>query len=65
MCSSDLPSVREYLDEYIETRANYLVCSFQWGDITHEQAMQSVELFSAEVLPDYSRPQIAANLGAT
>lgn len=58
-------SVREYLDEYIETRANYLVCSFQWGDITHEQAMQSVELFSAEVLPDYSRPQIAANLGAT
>jgi hypothetical protein len=41
------------------------VCSFQWGDITHEQAMQSVELFSAEVLPDYSRPQIAANLGAT
>ena len=58
-------SVREYLDEYIETRANYLVCSFQWGDITHEQAMQSVELFSAEVLPDYSRPQITANLGAT
>ncbi|MDP6453188.1 MAG: LLM class flavin-dependent oxidoreductase [SAR202 cluster bacterium] len=50
-------SVREYLDEYIETGANYLVCSFQWGDITHEQAMQSVELFATEVLPDYSRPQ--------
>lgn len=58
-------SVREYLDEYIETGANYLVCSFQWGDITHPQAMQSVELFSTEVLPAYLKPQTAANLGAT
>lgn len=53
-------SVKEYLDEYIETGANYLVCSFQWGDINHDQAMQSVELFSSEVLPVYSRPQLSA-----
>jgi alkanesulfonate monooxygenase SsuD/methylene tetrahydromethanopterin reductase-like flavin-dependent oxidoreductase (luciferase family) len=58
-------SVREYLDEYMETGANYLVCSFQWGDITHEQAMQSVELFSTEVLPGYNKPQLSATLGAT
>jgi len=29
------------------------VCSFQWGDLTHEQAMRSIELFAAEVMPHY------------
>ncbi len=46
-------SLREYLDEYVETGANYFVCSFQWGDLTHEQAMRSIELFTAEVMPHY------------
>ncbi len=44
-------AVREYMDEYLETGANYFVCSFQWGDLTHEQAMRSIELFTAEVMP--------------
>ena len=44
-------SMRAYLDEYIETGANYFVCSFQWGDLTHAQAMRSIELFTAEVMP--------------
>ncbi len=47
-------SVREYMDEYLETGANYFVCSFQWGKLTHEQAMQSLELFTTEVMPDYA-----------
>lgn len=47
-------AVREYMDEYLATGANYFVCSFQWGDLTHEQAMQSIELFAAEVLPQYA-----------
>lgn len=47
-------SVREYMDEYLETGANYFVCSFQWGELTHEQAMQSLELFTTEVMPDYA-----------
>ena len=34
-------SVREYLEEYVETGANYFVCSFQWGNLTHEQATLS------------------------
>ncbi|MFN8636056.1 MAG: LLM class flavin-dependent oxidoreductase [Chloroflexota bacterium] len=31
--------------------ANYLVTSFQWGSITHAQAMRSLELFGTEVIP--------------
>ena len=30
---------------------NYLVGSFQWGNITHAQAMRSLELFGTEVMP--------------
>ena len=47
-------SVREYMDEYLETGANYCVCSFQWGSLSHEQAMQSLELFVSEVMPHYT-----------
>ena len=47
-------TIREYMDEYVETGANYLVCSFQWGDLSHEQAMRSIELFSNEVMPRYT-----------
>jgi hypothetical protein len=46
-------SMRAYLDEYIVTGANYFVCSFQWGDLTHAQAMRSIEIFTAEVMPHY------------
>jgi len=46
-------AVREYMDEYLTTGANYFVCSFQWGDLTHEQAMRSIELFATEVMPAY------------
>ncbi len=46
-------AVREYMEEYIATGANYFVCSFQWGDLSHEQAMQSIELFATEVMPHY------------
>src|SRR5439155_879442 len=28
-------AVLEYMDEYLATGANYFVCSFQWGDISH------------------------------
>jgi hypothetical protein len=30
-------AVREYMDEYVATGANYFVCSFQWGDLSHEE----------------------------
>ena len=47
-------AVREYMDEYLETGANYFVCSFQWGDLTHEQAMRSLQLFTTEVMSRYA-----------
>ena len=47
-------AVLEYMDEYLATGANYFVCSFQWGDISHENAMRSIELFASEVMPRYA-----------
>src|SRR5437879_6366095 len=37
-----------------ETGANYFVCSFQWGDIAHADAMRSIELFATEVMPRHA-----------
>jgi hypothetical protein len=42
------------MDEYVATGANYFVCSFQWGDISHADAMRSIELFATEVMPRYA-----------
>jgi len=53
-------AVREYMDEYVAAGANYFVCSFQWGDLTHAQAMRSIELFTAEVMPRYAAAAPAA-----
>jgi alkanesulfonate monooxygenase SsuD/methylene tetrahydromethanopterin reductase-like flavin-dependent oxidoreductase (luciferase family) len=47
-------SVREYMEEYVATGANYFVCSFQWGDLSHETATRSIELFAKEVMPEYA-----------
>jgi alkanesulfonate monooxygenase SsuD/methylene tetrahydromethanopterin reductase-like flavin-dependent oxidoreductase (luciferase family) len=55
-------AVREYLDEYVETGANYFVCSFQWGDLSHAQAMRSIELFATEVMPRYTAPSPVARV---
>jgi len=52
-------AVREYMEEYLATGANYFVCSFQWGDLGHEQAMRSIELFAAEVMPRFAPASVA------
>ncbi|MGH8066964.1 MAG: hypothetical protein ACRERE_17350 [Candidatus Entotheonellia bacterium] len=46
-------SIRTYMDEYVATGANYFVCSFQWGGLTHDQAMRSIDLFVGEIMPHY------------
>lgn len=46
-------SVRDYMQAYVNTGANYFVCSFQWGSLTHEHATRSIELFATEVMPEY------------
>jgi alkanesulfonate monooxygenase SsuD/methylene tetrahydromethanopterin reductase-like flavin-dependent oxidoreductase (luciferase family) len=53
-------SMRAYLDEYLTTGANYLCLSFQFGDLSHEQAMRSIELFTEEVMPHYQGAVTAA-----
>ena len=47
-------TIRKYMDEYAATGANYFVGAFQWGDLSHEQAMRSIELFTNEVMPHYT-----------
>jgi alkanesulfonate monooxygenase SsuD/methylene tetrahydromethanopterin reductase-like flavin-dependent oxidoreductase (luciferase family) len=49
-------SVRTYFDEYLKTGANYMVVSFQWGSLSHEQAMRSIRLFREELMPEYAVP---------
>jgi len=46
-------SVRTFMEEYAATGANYMVCSFQWGNLSHAQAMRSIELWATEIMPRY------------
>jgi alkanesulfonate monooxygenase SsuD/methylene tetrahydromethanopterin reductase-like flavin-dependent oxidoreductase (luciferase family) len=50
-------SVRVFMEEYADTGANYIVCSFQWGSLSHAQAMRSIELWATEIMPRY-RPGV-------
>jgi hypothetical protein len=33
---------------------NYFVASFQWGDLNHQEASHSMELFAREVMPHFA-----------
>ena len=46
-----LPSIITLYVE--ESGCNYFVGSFQWGDVTHEEASRSLNLFTSEVMPDF------------
>lgn len=46
-------TVTAYFDEYMQSGANYMVLSFQWGNLTHEQAMRSIDLFRVHLMPRY------------
>jgi alkanesulfonate monooxygenase SsuD/methylene tetrahydromethanopterin reductase-like flavin-dependent oxidoreductase (luciferase family) len=52
-------SIRVFMDEYAATGANYMVCSFQWGSLSHTQAMRSVELWATEIMPHYQKQAVA------
>ena len=44
-------TVRDYVERYAsESDCNYLVTSFQWGDVTHEEASRSLRLFISDVM---------------
>lgn len=46
-------TVKTYFDEYMTTGANYMVLSFQWGNLNHAQAMRSIRLFREQLMPRY------------
>ena len=47
-------TIREYLQRYAaETGANYFVGSFHWGDLSHQEACRSLELFASEAMPGF------------
>ena len=46
-------TVKTYFDEYLTTGANYMVLSFQWGNLNHAQAMRSIRLFREQLMPRY------------
>jgi alkanesulfonate monooxygenase SsuD/methylene tetrahydromethanopterin reductase-like flavin-dependent oxidoreductase (luciferase family) len=65
-------TVSDYFDEYLKTGANYMVLSFQWGSLSHEDAMRSIRLFKDELMPRYGvadphvfAPTVRAPEGAT
>ena len=48
-------TVSEYVERYCsDSTCNYLLTSFQWGDITHEEASTSMQLFASEIMPRFS-----------
>jgi alkanesulfonate monooxygenase SsuD/methylene tetrahydromethanopterin reductase-like flavin-dependent oxidoreductase (luciferase family) len=45
-------TILRHVEQYtLQAGADYFVASFQWGSITHAQAMRSLELFGTEVMP--------------
>ena len=54
-------TIKEYMEEYVATGANYFVASFQWGSLTHEQSMRSLELFATEIMPHYMETPVTGS----
>ena len=51
-------TVRGALERFLDTAGplhTYLVGAFQWGDLTHDEAMRSLRLYATEVLPALAR----------
>jgi alkanesulfonate monooxygenase SsuD/methylene tetrahydromethanopterin reductase-like flavin-dependent oxidoreductase (luciferase family) len=48
-------TVREQVARFAEeSGCNYLVCSFAFGTLTHEQAARSLDLFATKVMPAFT-----------
>ena len=47
--------VAEHVRELVETvPSDYLVLSFAWGSLTHEESLASLQLFAREVMPQFA-----------
>jgi alkanesulfonate monooxygenase SsuD/methylene tetrahydromethanopterin reductase-like flavin-dependent oxidoreductase (luciferase family) len=58
-------TVAEFLSAQLdETRCNYLVGQFAFGDLTRAEALRSIGLFADEVMPKLRGKTVVAELGA-
>lgn len=58
-------TVREYVERYVaDSTCNYIVGSFQWGDLTHAEASRSLALFATEVMPHFVDAPVQASADA-
>jgi alkanesulfonate monooxygenase SsuD/methylene tetrahydromethanopterin reductase-like flavin-dependent oxidoreductase (luciferase family) len=49
-------TVRDKVAAYFEeSGTTYLVLSFAWGGLTHEQSRRSLDLFASEVMPQFAK----------
>jgi alkanesulfonate monooxygenase SsuD/methylene tetrahydromethanopterin reductase-like flavin-dependent oxidoreductase (luciferase family) len=49
-------TVREQLERQLEEcGANYFVARFAYGNLTHEESVRSLELFTSEVMPHFQK----------
>ena len=39
-----------------------LVATFQWGDITHQEASNSLQIFADEIMPQFSEAPVKAQV---
>ena len=54
LCGSAATVRREVEAIEAESRLNYLLCRFAFGDLTLAESMRSVERFAAEVMPEFA-----------
>jgi alkanesulfonate monooxygenase SsuD/methylene tetrahydromethanopterin reductase-like flavin-dependent oxidoreductase (luciferase family) len=53
--------VREQVRRLVEeSGCNYVICSFVWGTLPHQQALRSLQLFAQEVMPAISGTAVLA-----
>ena len=46
--------VRDRLSKLVEVSGcNYVICSFAWGTLSHQQTMRSLQLFVQEIMPAF------------
>jgi alkanesulfonate monooxygenase SsuD/methylene tetrahydromethanopterin reductase-like flavin-dependent oxidoreductase (luciferase family) len=55
-------SVRAEIARQIEASGcNYFICRFAYGELTHEQALRSLDLFTRDVMPHFRRDVPSTN----
>jgi alkanesulfonate monooxygenase SsuD/methylene tetrahydromethanopterin reductase-like flavin-dependent oxidoreductase (luciferase family) len=53
-------TVDAQIEELAVTGINYLICAFQWGSISHAEAMSSMRLFARDIMPRFGAGPLAS-----